>query len=247
MLLDLHERYTLDVLQKIDGISENIAIEVLKGSFVNDLCETTEEYIEINHLLDKYLRVKSKKGLLDYSAFYQSHLGKLSALHCMANIDNEPPKRTQENVLNWLEFLEFLIFNVDEDVLNTRINKFQNILGNSVADLKFKVSSLLDTHDVFKAKYRAMGMILHIIQDSYTVSHSERGNDGIIAFYCYSEQSSSKHKKHDFVREEHEEKMLSDIRDVLTQLLNDNSAKSCYQNIFKVSISAEASSDGGFQ
>ena len=89
MLLVLHEKYTISALHKFDGINEEIANEILKGSFVNDLCELTNKYTKINNSLDKYIQMKSEKGLLDYSAFYQSHWGDLSALHCMANIKNE--------------------------------------------------------------------------------------------------------------------------------------------------------------
>ncbi len=246
MLLELHEEYTMDGLKNIDDIDEKMATEILKGSFVNDLCELTNEYTKVNNTLKKYLQKRKEKGVLDYSPFYQSHWGKLSALHCMSNVINEPPEITQENILNWLEFLEFLIFNVDETILNTKINNFQHLLGTHVEELKFKISSLLDTHDVFEAKYRTVGMIMHIIEDSYTVSHCSRDESTIVAFHCYSEQSATKHKNHDFVLEEHKEKMLSDIKEVLKKLLSENSAKSNYQEIFNISISALPSSDGGF-
>ena len=246
MLLELHEQYTIDVLKKIDNIDEKVATEILKGSFVNDLCELTNEYTKINHTLKKYLKLKKEKGISDYSPFYQSHWGKLSALHCMSNINNESPKITQRNILNWLEFLEFLIFNMDETILNAKINEFQHLLGDTVEELKFSLSSLLDTHDIFEAKYRAMGMIVHMIEDSYTVSHCKREASNIIGFYCYSEQSARVHKQNDFVLAEHEEKMLSDIGDVLVQLLNENSAINTYQKIFQISELAMPSSDGGF-
>ena len=246
MLLELHEKYTIDGLKQIDNIHDKMATEILKGSFVNDLCELTDEYTKVNNTLKKYLQKRKEKGLLDYSAFYQSHWGKLSALHCMSNSNNESPEITQQNIINWLDFFEFLILNVDEMILNAKINEFQYILGTYVEELKFKISSLLDTHDVFEAKYRAMGMIIHMIEDSYTVSHCKRDDLEIITFYCYSEQSAGVHKKNDFVLVEHEEKMLSDINDVLIRLLNEESANSNYQEIFKISTSALPSSDGGF-
>ena len=247
MLLELHEQYTIDGLKKIDNIDEKMAIEILKGSFVNDLCELTNEYTKVNNLLKKYLQKKKEKGLLDYSPFYQSHWGKLSALHCMSNVNNESPEVTQKNILNWLDFLEFLIFNVDVTILNTKVNEFQHLLGTSVGELKFKISSLLDTHDVFEAKYRAMGMIIHMIEDSYTVSHCYRDELAIVAFYYYSEQSSTKHKNNDFVLEENVEQMLGNINDVLIRLLGGNTASSYYQEIFNISTSALPSSHGGFK
>ena len=87
MLLELHEQYTIDCLKKIDNIDDKMAIEILKGSFVNDLCELTNEYTKVNNLLKKYLQKRKEKGLLDCSPFYQSHWGELSALHCMSNVE----------------------------------------------------------------------------------------------------------------------------------------------------------------
>ena len=246
MLLELHEKYTIAGLKELNDIDEKVATEILKGSFVNDLCELTNEYTKVNNTLKKYLKLKKEKGISDYSPFYQSHWGKLSALHCMSNVNNESPTITQRNILSWLEFLEFLIFNVNETILNAKINEFQDLLGDTVEELKFNLSSLLDTHDVFEAKYRAMGMIVHIIEDSYTVSHCKREETNIMGFYCYSEQSAREHKKHDFVLPEHEEKMLSDINDVLIQLLNEKTAISLYKEIFNVSQLAVSSSSGSF-
>jgi hypothetical protein len=169
----------------------------------------------------------------------------------MANIKKEAPQTTQENILNWLNFLEFLIFNIDENILDTKINEFQNILGNTVNDLKFKISSLLDTHNIFKAKYRAIGMIIHIIEDSYTVSHCKRScieeDLKIITFHCYSVQSATKHKSNDFILAENKDHMLNNINNVLIQLLNEYSAKNHYKNIFKlIDNDFLSSSDGGF-
>jgi len=246
MLLELHEKYTIAVLSQIDNIDEKIATEILKGSFVNDLCELTDGYTKIKNTLKKYLKKKKEKGLVDYSAFYQSHWGELSCFHCMASAINEDAITTQNTIFSWLSFLEFIIFNVDESILEKKINKFQNILGSHVSELKFQISSLLDTHSVLEAKYRAIGMIIHMIEDSYTVSHCKRKNSDIMSFHYYSAQTATIHKKYDEILPEDEKKMLSDINDVLTQLLNEHSANSNYQEIFKISTSALPSSDGGF-
>lgn len=246
MLLELHEKYTISALVQIDGIDKEVANEILKGSFVNDLCELTNEYTKVNNILRKYLKARREKGLLDHISFYQSHWGKLSALHCMANTNNEPPEVTHANVFNWLNFLEFLIFNMDEAILSKKINEYQHILGQPVENLKFEISSLLDTDNIIEAKYRAIGMIVHIIQDSYTVSHCKREGLDIMAFYCYVEQSASEHKKNDRVLAEHEEKMLSDINDVLIQLLNEKTAIYLYKEIFNLSQLAVSSSSGNF-
>ena len=246
MLLVLHEKYTISALHKFDGINEEIANEILKGSFVNDLCELTNEYTKVNNILKKYMKVQREKGLLDHIPFYQSHWGKLSALHCMANINNESPEITHSNILNWLEFLEFLVFNIDQTTLEKRINEFEDILGTHVSELKFRLSHFLDTDNIIEAKYRVIGMIVHIIQDSYTVSHCKREGSDIMAFYCYSEQSKSEHKKYDRVLAEHEEKMLSDINDVLSQLLNEKTAIHLYKEILSLSSLAVPSSSGSF-
>lgn len=246
MLLELHDEYTYQALSEITNIDKRKAKEILKGSFVNDLCELTNEYTKINNSLDKYIQMKSEKGLLDYSAFYQSHWGDLSALHCMANIKNESSDITYNKILNWLKFLEFIIFNIDETMLEKKINEFQNILGEQVLKLKFKLSNLLDTNDIFEAKYRAIGMIVHMIEDSYTLSHCKREGLFITEFYCYSEQSAKKHKKNDYVLKDYEKSLVLNIKEVLNSLLQEHSAEMYYTQIFKLGETNSYSSSGGF-
>lgn len=246
MLLELHCEYTYQALSEITNIDKEKAKEILKGSFVNDLCELTNKYTKINNSLDKYIQMKSEKGLLDYSAFYQSHWGDLSALHCMANIKNESSDITYNKIINWLKFLEFIIFNIDETMLEKKINEFQNILGEQVCKLKFKLSNLFDTNDIFEAKYRAIGMIVHIIEDSYTLSHCKREGLFITEFYCYSEQSAKKHKMNDYVLKDCEKSLVLNIKEVLNSLLQEHSAETNYTQIFKLAETNSPSSCGGF-
>lgn len=246
MLLELHDEYTYQALIQITDLDRNQSKEILKGSFVNDLCELTNEYTNIKNSLDRYVQMKKEKGLLDYSAFYQSHWGELSAFHCMANIKGELPEVTQSKILNWLKFLEFIIFNINEYILKNKINEFQDILGNQVKNLKFKISTLLDTNDVFKAKYRALGMIIHIIQDSYTVSHCKREDLYIKEFYCYKEQSTKIHKENDYVEKYNEDSLFSNMNQVLIKILQGDSAEIYYNEIFKLSDTTFTSSGGGF-
>ena len=57
MLLELHEKYTIAGLKDLNDIDEKVATEILKGSFVNDLCELTNEYTKVNNTLKKYLNL----------------------------------------------------------------------------------------------------------------------------------------------------------------------------------------------
>jgi len=58
MLLELHETYTITVLKEIKDIDEKVATEILKGSFVNDLCELTNEYTKVNNTLKKCIHYR---------------------------------------------------------------------------------------------------------------------------------------------------------------------------------------------
>ena len=54
MLLELHCEYTYQALSEITNIDKEKAKEILKGSFVNDLCELTNKYTKINIWGDYY-------------------------------------------------------------------------------------------------------------------------------------------------------------------------------------------------
>lgn len=242
MLISHHEKNTINVLKQIvaSKVQKN---EILNGSLVNDLCEFTNEYRLIMKIRD-FLTRRSEKGLRDSSSFYQSHWGKLSALHCMANANAEPPKTTHRTVLNWLKMLQNFFQNADEDMLDQKLSSFHDELGDTVDDLEFSFSRLLDTEDVLKARYRAIGMILHIIQDSFTVSHCERNKDtGFIEmFFCYGEQDKITHRRYDKIMEGFDNYSRSILTDVTTLLLNNKTV--AFEKYFKLSPNAQPSQGG---
>lgn len=162
MLLQLHEKYTKIILDKfVDTQNVNDLEQILIGSLANDLCSFTNEYVMFK--LKKYYSEKKKKGLFDDSAFYQSHWGNFSALHCMAEKEGINTIDTHRKILQWLDFLEFIIFNNKEEILMEEINQFEMLLGTQVKNITFKIYNLFDTKELNKARFRALGMIVHII------------------------------------------------------------------------------------
>jgi len=242
MLISYHEQNTHNILEEVVA-SESQKNEILNGSLVNDLCEFTNEYRLIMKFRDFFSR-KSERGLRDHSSFYQSHWGKLSALHCMANENEEAPETTRRRIVNWLEMLQIASQNAGVELLERKLSSFHEELGDTVNELEFSFSRLLDTEDVFKAKYRAMGMILHIIQDSFTISHCERNTDTgkIEMFFCYGMQDKFVHQKYDKIIEKYDKYSKDIMAGIITSLLNNQSID--FESYFELSPTAQSSQGG---
>jgi hypothetical protein len=244
MDLTSHEGFTEEVLSDVDLGLEAVN-EILSGSVANDLCALTNEYKWIMSVTE-YFKKKRKKALLDYSSFYQSHWGKLSALHCMANDNGEPPIKTRQNVINWMKLLDEAYHNDDEEWLKRDLHLFTDTMGDTVAGLEFSLSDILDTDDIQKAKYRAIGMMLHIIHDSFTQSHCRRSSDGseMEAFFCYTGQDPQKHSKGDKIMTGCDDRLLNMTRTVLTSLIENQDVD--YGELIKLSDNAQPSGHGGY-
>jgi len=139
-----------------------------------------------------------------YKMQYRSHYGDLQFLHAMANKDGESPTDVQERVLGWIGFAyrtatnqiepDTTMENLDEAIVK---EFFKSQPGWSVNYL------LAPKWTLGKATIRdvALGSILHIIQDSYSESHTDRtfgssqkcASGGVVQFHAYGHQDSTRH------------------------------------------------------
>ncbi len=242
MLLSLHEETTQKVLDEYKLTNYRYQ-GVISGCVANDLCALTNEYSLVRKHAWKPNSIKSI-GFLEDSTFYQSHWGELSALHSMARGGGIAAVDTQSDIVSWLAFLEFLHYNANKSILVSEISTFGTHLGGYVEELDFRVGDLLDTMDYRLARLRSLGMILHIVEDSYTKSHCNRSMDsGLInQFYAYNEQSSTKHRKSDKVNPRMQKVLESRLHTVIKTLMINNS-KLDYSQI--IDISHDATTSGG--
>jgi hypothetical protein len=87
--------------------------------------------------------------------------------------------------------------------------------------------------------------MLHLIQDSYTVSHCERNdNNELVKFYFYEAQDAAKHKASDDVSSKHKSALLSECKLCLESVLD--SAKYDYASLLTLSHDATYSDGGRF-
>lgn len=133
----------------------------------------------------------------------RTHFGDMSPLHGMAGKDGEKPEDTRAKMMMWAEFTSKVSMGEikpDAKISDIHIPGFEmfaqdkTMAGKSVSDM-FGVDKT--GGDV---KKRAMGSLLHMIEDSYAGGHSERedlgnGHKGKIkSFHSYANQD---HEKHD--------------------------------------------------
>jgi hypothetical protein len=110
----------------------------------------------------------------------RSHYGDLQFLHAMACELGEPPARTKEKVLLWLEVMYKLAngedgITADTELSTTKLVKFCSVISlpPSFKPLRY----LLSMESPFRGLdvgRRALGSMFHVIQDSYAIGHTRR-------------------------------------------------------------------------
>lgn len=110
----------------------------------------------------------------------RSHFGDLQLLHGMASKNGEAAEDTKRNILTWMEVLYKLACGNQgvamEDKLNGVLPAHFNGSTKPPGDATMK-QLLMGTTPKFlfpNVQRRALGVCLHIIQDSYAIGHAQR-------------------------------------------------------------------------
>jgi len=148
----------------------------------------------------------------------RSHLGDMQFLHSMGALDGELPSVTQKNMMMWAEFtwrVALEEYKLEMKVRNVPVEGMEKLFENkgwSILDL----FSLGNPH-VRKSKNMsevAFGSLLHMIEDSFALSHTERALTDdksmcpklitncqapgkIVEFHSYGNQNHASHGEDD--------------------------------------------------
>jgi hypothetical protein len=121
----------------------------------------------------------------------RSHFCDLQFLHSM-EAEGIAPADTRKKLFDWMEFTY--------RAATSQINQYEiSAFTTSVFGRSVTLEALFNNGNPnVKVADIALGSLLHIIQDSYMVSHTERKNfDSVISFLCYKMQNSDSHGKYD--------------------------------------------------
>lgn len=220
MLLENHKLYLDEALKGV-AFNDEEKKEIRLGVIANDLCEFTEEggmFFSCKSVL------KQKKNIIaDNSALYQSHFGNLASLHAMKSESNQSKDDSLSELTSWFDFFNLIATdNLPQNFEpHAKVNKVVSPIQHLFSDLKIEFNDIFDTNDLEKIKLRAVGMMVHLIQDSFTKSHCNRGeNKEIVDFYFYGNQDSKQHKADDDVAKENKLFMIKACNDCLLALHN---------------------------
>ena len=145
-------------------------------------------------------QVAFKKDPLDpKNIIARSHFGDLQYFHSMSPHTSLSNQDVQNRMLEWAGFL------VDVSAGKTKpgesLSTIASVAGrfpnrSTVSDLFVADPSSADIH----VRQRAIGVLLHLVQDSHSRGHATRsGGGGIVSFHCYSDpgHDRSKHALYD--------------------------------------------------
>lgn len=146
-----------------------------------------------------------------YPILYRSHYGDLQFLHAMSS-GNDTAQQTQAKMMIWAEFA----YKVARGDIQTTmaldkvpVDGFPPLIGIK----ERTIESLLTLGDpAFRSQpminWFAMGTLVHMVQDTFSAAHAERGEEGGVCdtapefrqpgllqhFHAYDQQDSGKHK-----------------------------------------------------
>lgn len=162
----------------------------------------------------------------------RSHFGDLQFLHSMGSTVGEAPQVTRDKLLQWMGIMYRLALGQDGVSENDSVTKHfpESVFGPEwgSSSLRALLLSTTPSYDRANVRRRALGVCLHMIQDSYAVGHVRRqlrnpedllGPDGngymhfrpgtygdwgdIMCFHTYNGQSELRHKYYDELHEGH--------------------------------------------
>jgi hypothetical protein len=245
MLLDHHETYSKAVIDGLD-IDRAIKEQVKIGAIANDLCEFTNEgylFLRSKDAIYKLLGLKEK--VFGDTAIYQSHFGRLTSLHAMSKEPGEPASTTKGELVAWFDFLNDVALGhitivPDKKIASDPVQIRDLFRGGSI-----EYDQIFDADENLKIKYRALGMMLHLIQDAFTFSHCERNdNKEVVKFYCYKLQDKAKHKSGDDVPNAQRDTLLHQCVNCVQSILQGDPYE--YHQILLLSSNAHKSDGGHF-
>lgn len=165
-------------------------------------------------------------------------------VHSMAKNSNEDAIITQAEITKWFEFLNSVALKKISIDYEADVASTETPIKDLFEGCKIQFHQLFDSNNAFEVHLRAIGMMLHIIQDSYTLSHCKRNMNGeIVQFYYYCDQNSEKHGNADDVDERLKSNMISECKKCAESIINGKKSYD-FSNIMLLSHSTLAS-DGG--
>lgn len=195
---------------------------------------------------------------LNPNMLYASHFGNLQFLHSMGTSDNSR-EEVLADVLDYIEYSWKLASGeVNHEAQSVKIDEVKKAHEETSDDLsivenmiiKYPKSDMLfhSSNDEI-LRQRALGSILHIVQDSYAKGHTVRedwesstsfeANSGKIRYFqSYSEQDGGKHGEHD--THDHGIEKWQDIPGAMTafrkssEIVKYFTLKCSYRNEFKI-------------
>lgn len=245
MLLSHHKSHTEHALNNV-GMDMTKKKEIVIGSFVNDLCEFTNEgQIFIPSKDVAHSLFGNKKKVFGSIAIYQSHFGNLASMHSMAKTDNEPPETTKNEIMAWFDFLNDLALGVISIEPDSKIGEDNTPIAEMFSNHSIEYDQVFDSENMAEIRSRSIGMMCHLIQDLFTQSHCQRSSHNeILMFYCYQSQNKNKHKEGDHAIPGLEQELARQCKKCVESITN-NSAYD-YNQILLLSSNAQNSGGGNF-
>src|SRR4051812_40671438 len=137
------------------------------------------------------------------SLFARGHFGDLQFIHAMACDEGEPAETTLAGMLAWCELAHGIACGATRAAVALHEVPVAAIAERFAGGPPLTVGGLLRTDDAAALRARAVGSLLHVVQDSFASAHVERLELGqarrgpIVRFLWYGGQDPALHARAD--------------------------------------------------
>jgi hypothetical protein len=149
-------------------------------------------------------------------------------MHAMARARGEPAPVTANELSAWFDFLNGVALGQIRFDPDMEIRDLPSPIQGQFQSHSIEFDQIFDSEEAGQIKLRSIGMMLHLIQDSYTLSHCQRNQAGEIEkFLHYGSQNKDLHKEHDDVSGQKREAMVAECSKCIKDTLIDRQAYEC--------------------
>jgi hypothetical protein len=152
---------------------------------------------------------------------YKSHFGEWASLHCMASNETEHSYETLAELHLWWNFLQDIVLQKLAPAPNSTLRSLDHHSSPLFNSTRSTVKDFFGTNSPAEIRLRSLGMLVHLLQDSYTESHCLRLNcSRIDTFFHFGTQDHSLHEKKDDVLPAQYQELIDQTMLLLSALLN---------------------------
>jgi len=166
-------------------------------------------------------------------------------MHAMAKAEGEAAEVTRDEIAMWFQFLNAVALGETSVDPDKEVRKDGSAIAPLFKDHDIEYEQIFDSDEAAEIQLRSQGMMCHVIQDLFTLSHCLRNpQNEICKFYYYGAQDRGEHSEADHGMPEHKQELIKQCANCLRSIKNGEAYE--YEQVLALSNDPQVSDGGAF-